>query len=449
MDENQRWGEAGVRPSAEAERTSRQRALPWIGDIGQRRLRDARVLIIGAGGIAAPAVQYLAGAGVGRLDLLDDDVIETSNLARQLLFTQADVGRPKAATLAAAAARLAPATRVEAHDVRLTAANTVEIIRVLAPDVVVDTTDDWATRFAIADACAECGVPLVWPSVIGTDAKLTVFTGRAGDPAIDDLVDRETVQRHPVSCAAQGVLGPVVGQVGAMAATEAIKLLVGAGRPLVGRVAVIDGLGATMREIPLVARRAAASVAEPGESAARPGDAGEAAGRRGPEWVRRARPAAGPSSTEQWGAWSPPRTGSVTRPIPLPSRAAAGELRSRLTTIGEMVAAPLGTVLVDVREPSAPALPWPPRGLELVELERAPLESLASAIDAGELPGSIERATRVVVACAFGPRARHAAAMLRAAGVPGVAVLDEGTAGLRTAGSDAPAAPTGGAVPRG
>ncbi|MGO2111239.1 MAG: hypothetical protein ACTH31_06460, partial [Pseudoclavibacter sp.] len=156
------------------------------------------------------------------------------------------------------------------------------------------------------------------------------------------------------------------------------------------------------------------------------------------------RPAAGVGEPTVRVGRSSSRGAPVTRPIPQPSRAAAGELRSRLTTIGEMVAAPLGGVLVDGRGQAAGDLPWPPPGLELIELERTPLESLASAIDAGDLPRSIERASRVVVACEFGPRARHAAAMLRAAGVPGVAVLDEGTAGLRGAAASG-AAPAGAA----
>ncbi|MGO2112926.1 MAG: HesA/MoeB/ThiF family protein, partial [Pseudoclavibacter sp.] len=253
MSENQR------ERSAEAERTSRQRALPWVGDVGQRRLRDARVLVIGAGGLAVPVTQYLAGAGIGRLDLIDFDAVEPSNLARQVLFTAVDIGRQKAGALAAVAARIAPASRVEAHEAQVTPNNAAELVGALAPDLVIDTTDHWPTRLAIADACRERAVALVWPSVIGTDGQLTVFSGAPGNPTIDDLVDRETAPQHPVSCAVDGVLGPVVGQVGSMAATEAIKLIVGGGRPLVGRVAIIDGLGATVREVPLVPRGSARS----------------------------------------------------------------------------------------------------------------------------------------------------------------------------------------------
>lgn len=439
MHEEERAASSGDAARLDAERTSRQRALPWFGDVGQRQLRDARVLVIGAGGLAAPAVQYLAAAGVGRLDIVDFDVVEPSNLARQVLFTRDDVGRPKADALADAGATLAPAGHLEGHRVRLTDETTAPLVRRLAPDLVIDTTDDWATRLGVADACAEMGVALVWPSVIGTDGQLTVFSGRPGDPTIDDLVDRETAPQHPVSCAMQGVLGPVCGQLGAMAATEAIKLLVGAGRPLIGRVAVIDGLAATVREIPLVVRRAATEVADassaaPEAPAEAPAEAATESASSAATDARAGQAAADPTAASRartWRASASPRP--VTRPIPVPGRDMSAQQRGRLVSIDELVAAPLGTVLVDAREESAPDLPWPPAGLELVELVRAPLELLAASIDAGDLPASIERASRVVVTCTFGPRARHAAAMLRAAGVRGVVVLDEGAGGLRAA----------------
>lgn len=421
MHDAERSGDlGGATPIDEGERTSRQRALLWVGERGQRRLRESRVLLVGAGGLAAPIVQYLAGAGVGRLEFIDFDVIEPSNLARQVLFTAADVGRPKVEVLAEVAARLAPSSRVEGHQVRLTDDMTRHLFGDLAPDVVIDTTDDWATRLLVADACRDLRIPLVWPTAIGTDGQLTVFSGADGDPGIDDLVDRTTAPNYPVSCAEQGVLGSLCGQVGAMAATETIKLLIGAGRPLVGRVAIIDGLGATVREVPLVVRRRVTGTGDALSSAS-------------------TSPATGASSSAAPAAEARVSAAAAGAPATTPFEMghehehAQRRSRGHLVTIPELVAAPLGTVLIDVREASMPALPWPPRELELLELVREPLESLASAIDAGELPTSIERASRVVVACAFGPRARHAAAMLRAAGVSGVAVLDEGTAGLRRA----------------
>lgn len=377
---------ADILPSV-AERTARQRALPFVGDAGQRRLAAARVLVVGAGGLGHPVALYLAGAGVGRLDLVDHDVVKPSNLARQLAFSAGDLGRPKAAALAASLERVAPEAEIIAHETRLDERGAGDLVTRLSPDVVVDTTDDWAARFAVADACRSLGVPLVWGSVIGTHGQLTVFSGVAGDPGLDDLVDRETAGRHPVSCAEQGVLGPLCGQVGSMAASETIKLLLASGRPLIGRVAVIDALAGTTREVPLRARR------------------------------REVRDA----------------------PPPLRSGAGAGGAPSaRLVSLRDLAAEPDGAVLVDVRDAHAWPLPWPPPGLEPVELIRSPLESLADAIDRAELPRSIDRARRVVVACAFGPRARHAAAMLRASGVPRVDVLDEGTGGIRTAAAPTP-----------
>lgn len=406
----------------ETERTARQRALPWFGDVGQRRLASARVLVVGAGGLGAPIVQYLAASGIGRIDIIDDDVIERSNLARQVLFTAADLGREKAVTLATAAARLAPMGSVVGHVQRLDARSARLALAELSPAVVIDTTDEWSSRFAVADACRDAGVPLVWSTVIGTDGQITVFTGAPGDPAIDDLVDRATAAKHPVSCASEGVLGPVCGQVGAIAATETIKLLVGEGRSLAGRLAIIDGLRASTREVPLRARRPA------DEEPVRLGEVLEAVTRVAPD---------APESPDVREPQEPRVTG-VVPDAHVPAFAPGFDRRPQTVTIAELVDAPLGTVLVDAREAGAPPLPWPVPGLELIELVREPLESLAAAIDAGRLPRSIERASRVAVTCAFGPRARHAAAMLRAAGVLGVAVLDEGTAGLRAAASPPP-----------
>lgn len=385
----------GALTAAVAERTARQRALPFVGDVGQRRLAASRVLVVGAGGLAHPAAQYLAGSGVGRLDVVDHDVVEPSNLARQLSFTADDLGKPKAAALAAALVRVAPDATIVGHGTRIDERLARDLIIRLAPDVVIDTTDDWDARFAVADACRALGIPLVWASVIGTDGQLTVFSSADGDPGVDDLVDRATARHHPVSCADQGVLGSVCGLVGAMAATEAIKLLLGAGRPLIGRLAVVDALGASVRDVPLQARRKT--------RAATRGEARDDAD-----------------------------SATVATP-PAASRAPSVQL----VTLDELAASPLGTVLIDVRASHSGPLPWSPPGLELVELIRSPLESLSAAIDRGELPTAIDRASRVVVACAFGPRARHAAAMLRAAGVPGVVVLDEGTGGIRAAAAHA------------
>lgn len=238
----------------ERARYSRHLLLPVIGDEGQRRLRAARVVVVGAGGLGAPVLQYLAAAGVGRLGIVDDDVVDLTNLQRQVVHGHADVGRPKVDSAADSVRALDPGVEVELHRERLTADN----VDLLADyDLVVDGADNFPTRYLVNDACVRLGLPEVWGSVLRFDAQVAVFWGRPprGWPVapvqLRDVFPEPPPEGAVPSCAAAGVLGALCGQVGSLMATEAIKLITGAGRVLLGRVAVLDALAGTWREVPL------------------------------------------------------------------------------------------------------------------------------------------------------------------------------------------------------
>lgn len=245
----------------EAVRTSRHAALAGFGETAQRRLAAAHVAVVGAGGLGSPTVLALAAAGVGTLTVIDDDEVEASNLQRQVMHRVADVGRPKVDSARRAAQDLAPRTDVRTARVRLTAENASELLA--GAHVVVDGTDTFETRSAVAAACERLGVPLVWGVVQEFHAQVTVFWSAppAGHPAVrlSDLYPPETVGDVP-SCEQVGVLGPLCLQVGAILASETVKLLTGVGDPLLGRVVVIDALRGRTDEVPLLPARATAPV---------------------------------------------------------------------------------------------------------------------------------------------------------------------------------------------
>jgi adenylyltransferase/sulfurtransferase len=243
---------------AQTERGSRHLLLAEIGVDGQRRLRNARVLVVGAGGLGAPVLQYLAAAGVGTIGIVDDDVVDVSNLQRQVIHGSADVGRPKVDSARDSVAALDPDIRVVAHRVRLTSENIDGILRDY--DVVVDGTDNFPTRYLVNDACVRLGLPEVWGSVLRFDAQTTVFWGRAG-VQLRDLFPTPPGPDEVPSCAEAGVLGALCGQVGSVMATEVVKLITGTGEPLLGRVLVIDALRARWTEVPLAARSTPAPTA--------------------------------------------------------------------------------------------------------------------------------------------------------------------------------------------
>ena len=231
---------------AETLRYSRHLILPDIGIAGQQRLKAARVLLVGAGGLGSPAALYLAAAGVGTLGLVDWDVVDVTNLQRQILHGTASVGTSKLESARARLKDLNPHVQVETFAVRLTSENALDIIR--AFDIIVDGSDNFPTRYLVNDACVLLGKPNVYGSIFRFDGQASVFDARRGpcyrclfaDPPPPDLVP---------SCAEGGVLGVLPGIIGSIQALETIKLIVGVGETLVGRLLLYDALAMRFREI--------------------------------------------------------------------------------------------------------------------------------------------------------------------------------------------------------
>jgi molybdopterin/thiamine biosynthesis adenylyltransferase len=219
----------------EVERYARHLVLREIGGPGQQRLKAARVLIVGAGGLGAPAALYLVAAGVGELAIVDPDTVALSNLQRQVLFGSADQGRVKVEAAAERLAALNANVRVTPIAQRLTAANARDLIRGF--DLALDGTDDFATRFAVNAACVAEGVTLVSGAIGRWDGQVGVFAGR---PCYQCLVP--DIPPDAETCAAVGVVGALAGVIGSMMALEAVKLIAGAGEPLTGRLLIYDAL---------------------------------------------------------------------------------------------------------------------------------------------------------------------------------------------------------------
>ncbi len=232
--------------SAEVERYSRHLIIPEIGAVGQRRLKNARVLVIGAGGLGSPALLYLAAAGVGTLGIIDDDHVDLSNLQRQVIHGVADVGRAKIESARDAIAALNPLVDVRLHNVRLDAANALELFADY--DLILDGADNFATRYLVNDAAAILGKPYVWGSIFRFDGQVSVFWEKHG-PTYRDLYPEAPPAGSVPSCGEGGVFGMLCAAVGSLMVTEAVKLITGVGRSLLGRVALFDALGGSWREI--------------------------------------------------------------------------------------------------------------------------------------------------------------------------------------------------------
>lgn len=344
---------------AERTRTARHRALAGFGEPAQRRLAAAHVAVVGAGGLGSPAVLALASAGVGTITVIDDDVVEASNLQRQVMHRVSDVGAPKVASAVRVAGELSPTTVVHAVASRITPESAPSLLA--GAHVVIDGTDTFETRAAVASACEQLGVPLVWGVVQEFHAQATVFW--SAPPAgvapivLADLYPPDDVGEVP-SCEQVGVLGSLCLQVGALLATEAIKLVTGLGEPLLGRVLVIDALRGRTDEVPLRPAEAAAAA-----SGARKGN--EAA------------------------------SGSTD---------AAPEAVPHLDVAQARTAQAAGAIFLDVRGPSETDLGVIP-GSVLVPLA----DLLGDPSQAGTGP--------VVVVCQVGARAKRAARALRGAGI--------------------------------
>ncbi len=366
---------------AELRRYARHLTVPEIGEEGQRRLKNARVLCVGAGGLGSPALLYLAAAGVGTLGIVDDDVVESSNLQRQVIHGEAVLGVPKTTSAAARIADLNPLVRVVEHRERLTAANAR---RVLAGyDLVLDGSDNFGTRYLVSDACELGGVPHVWGSILRFDGQYSVFWGAHG-PTYRDLYPVPPAPGSVPDCAEAGVLGVLPGLLGTAMAVEAVKLVTGVGTTMLGRVATYDALSARWWEIPL---------------APTPG-----------------RP---PVRTLQDDAGEP------SCAAPAPARPPGEEPAEELPTVtaprlAELLAArergEAQFELIDVREPYEARLAAIP-GARLLPL---------AGFESGEALAQIDPAHRVLLHCKAGARSERALRLLRAAGHTDAAHLEGG-----------------------
>ena len=231
---------------AEVERYSRHLIIPDVGMIGQKRLKNAKVLVVGAGGLGSPALLYLAAAGVGTLGILDFDVVDESNLQRQVIHGQSDVGKSKAVSAAESVAEINPYVKVILHTDRLDSDNALEIFA--AYDLILDGTDNFATRYLVNDACVLLGKPYVWGSIFRFEGQVSLFWAEYG-PQYRDLYPEPPPPGMVPSCAEGGVLGVLCASIGSIMVTEAIKLITGIGETLLGRLMVYDALEMTYRTV--------------------------------------------------------------------------------------------------------------------------------------------------------------------------------------------------------
>lgn len=232
----------------EVRRYSRHLIMPEVGMTGQKKLKQAAVLLIGAGGLGSPAAMYLAAAGVGRIGLIDYDTVDYSNLQRQIIHGTADVGKPKLDSAKARMLDINPHIQVDTHNVPLTSANALELF---APyDIIIDGTDNFPTRYLTNDACVLLGKPNVYGSIFRFEGQASVFFAEEG-PCYRCLFPEPPPPGMVPSCAEGGVLGVLPGTIGAIQATEAIKLILGIGEPLIGRLLLYDALTMTVDEIRL------------------------------------------------------------------------------------------------------------------------------------------------------------------------------------------------------
>ena len=351
----------------EISRYRRQLSLAGFGRDAQEKLADAHVAVIGAGGLGSPALLYLAGAGVGEITIFDSDTVDISNLHRQVIHDSANIGVNKAESARQALSALNPEVTINVVEERLDEHNIIEHLR--GADVVLDGTDNFATRYNASWACAVHGIPHVWASILGFDAQLSVFYADNG-PIYEDLFPIPPAPGSVPSCSQAGVLGPTVGVVGSAMALEAIKLLTGVGTPLIGKIGYFTALEGTWEYIPLVGNPAVT------------------------ERVRTTGPTSGAETFEE-----PPTTASVS--------AADSASTPHIAEVDDI---PENALVIDVRNPDEVEMFAIPGTLKI---------PLPRIID-GETPEEISQAQRVsrpvVIHCAGGIRSVRAVEALNQRG---------------------------------
>jgi adenylyltransferase/sulfurtransferase len=360
-------------------RHARQLALPEFGVAAQDALAQARVLVIGAGGLGSVLLPQLVGAGLatgpaGRLGIIDDDVVELSNLHRQHLHGTADVGRPKVDSAAERLRALDPAVTIVTHRQRFTSENALELLADY--DLLVDGSDGFATRYLAADAATLRGVPLVWGAVLQYGGQTGVCP--VGGPGYRDLFPSPPAPDAVLDCATGGVLASVCGVIGAIMAGQVISLLTGVGDALVGRVTTYDARTGRFRELPFSRDPHAAPVTELIDY---------------DEFCGTTTAASSPSQADHEGSTAEPTAPELTAPELARLLAAEGASRPR-------------PLLLDVREP------WEHELGSLPDSTLVPLAQLPAALDA------LPRDRETIVYCHHGMRSLDALRQLRAAGIP-------------------------------
>ncbi len=375
---------------AELARYARHLSLPEVGPEGQRRLKAGRVLVVGAGGLGSPVGLYLAAAGVGTIGLVDFDAVDVTNLQRQVLYGESDLGRRKVEAAAERLADLNPHVRLVRHDVHLTRANALDVIRDY--DVVVDGTDNFPTRYLVNDACVLLRKPYVYGSILRFEGQVSVFDGARG-PCYRCLFREPPPPGLVPSCAEGGVLGVLPGIVGSLQALEAIKLLLGQGETLLGRLLLFDALTLTFRELRL---------------------------RKNPEC-----PVCGehPSITElidyeDFCGLRPAGDAVAAGTHAEAADAAADELPAELSAreLKQLVDAGVELELVDIREPYE----WKIANLEPYGARLIPMGQLGQHLD------DLQTGRPVVLYCHSGQRSARALAALREAGLSRLSHLKGG-----------------------
>ena len=238
--------------SEQLDRYSRHIIMDGVGPEGQKRLLDARVLVVGAGGLGSPVIQYLSAAGVGTLGIADDDVVERSNLQRQVVHGDDDVSRRKVESAREFVAAQNPDVTVETHETRVTADSIEGLLE--RYDLVVDASDNFATRYLVNDACTLAGVPFAHGAILRFEGQITTFEANDGGPCYRCLFPQAPEPGTVPDCATAGVLGVLPGTVGCIQATEAVKLVLGYGETLDGRMLFYDAADMTFEEIPVEPR---------------------------------------------------------------------------------------------------------------------------------------------------------------------------------------------------